>query len=67
MTEQTGQQERPKVWRMRARVFSRVVGYYAPLDNWHDAKKLEFEQRRVYDVPGTERLETMGAKEGRDA
>lgn len=44
-------------------VMSRVVGYISPVRNWHDAKKLEFEQRRTYDVPAAERLEQLGAKE----
>ena len=31
-------------------VYSRVVGYYRPVDNWNDGKKEEFKDRVVYDV-----------------
>lgn len=52
-----------KVRRVRAKVFSRVVGYYAPLDNWNDGKRQEFDERRTYDVPTAERLEQLGARQ----
>jgi ribonucleoside-triphosphate reductase len=36
--------------RIHCLVYSRVVGYIRPLDLWHAAKQLEFEERQVYDV-----------------
>lgn len=31
-------------------VFSRVVGYHRPVQNWNLGKKEEFKQRKEYDV-----------------
>ncbi len=31
-------------------VYSRVVGYIRPIDNWNVAKKEEFEQRKTYKI-----------------
>lgn len=30
-------------------VYSRVVGYYRPVQNWNVGKKQEFKERRYYD------------------
>ena len=49
--------------RIKARVFSRVVGYYAPVDNWNKGKRQEWAERRTYDVPTTGTLEKMGQQE----
>ena len=32
-------------------VFSRVVGYYRPLDQWHKGKQAEFNDRVYFKVP----------------
>jgi hypothetical protein len=34
-------------------VYSRVVGYYRPVQNWNSGKKLEFSQRKLHTLPGT--------------
>ena len=31
-------------------VYSRITGYYRPVQNWNDGKAQEFKQRRVYDI-----------------
>lgn len=31
-------------------VYSRVVGYFRPVNNWNDGKKTEYDDRKVYDV-----------------
>ena len=31
-------------------VYSRITGYYRPVQNWNDGKTSEFKQRKVYDV-----------------
>jgi len=31
-------------------VYSRVVGYYRPTQNWNEGKKEEFSHRKVYAV-----------------
>ncbi len=37
-------------------VWSRITGYYRPIQNWNDGKVQEFKDRKVYD-PGTSTLE----------
>ena len=34
----------------RTEVYSRITGYYRPVQNWNDGKVQEFKDRRVYDV-----------------
>ncbi len=31
-------------------VYSRITGYYRPVQNWNDGKRAEFAQRKVYDI-----------------
>lgn len=31
-------------------VYSRITGYYRPIQNWNDGKKQEFEDRKEYKV-----------------
>ncbi len=31
-------------------VYSRITGYYRPVQNWNDGKRAEFSQRKVYDI-----------------
>ena len=31
-------------------VYSRITGYYRPIQNWNDGKRKEFEDRKVYDI-----------------
>ena len=31
-------------------VYSRITGYYRPIQNWNDGKRAEFADRKVYDV-----------------
>ena len=32
-------------------VFSRIVGYIRPIQNWHQGKQQEFKDRKTYLVP----------------
>lgn len=32
-------------------VYSRIVGYLRPVQNWNEAKRQEFDDRRVFRVP----------------
>ncbi|MDD3831879.1 MAG: ribonucleoside triphosphate reductase [Clostridia bacterium] len=34
----------------KTEVYSRITGYYRPVQNWNDGKREEFEHRRVYTV-----------------
>ncbi|NGX63059.1 MAG: Anaerobic ribonucleoside-triphosphate reductase [Candidatus Anoxychlamydiales bacterium] len=38
-------------------VYSRVVGYYRPVDQWNDGKRAEFDIREEYDCPSLKTLE----------
>lgn len=33
-----------------AEVYSRITGYYRPVQNWNDGKRAEFDDRKVYDI-----------------
>ena len=43
----------------KTEVYSRITGYYRPVQNWNDGKSQEFKDRRVYDI-GTSRLSHVG-------
>ncbi len=48
-------------------VYSRITGYYRPVQNWNDGKAQEFRDRKVYDIENSrmthaERTECCGAK-----
>ncbi len=34
----------------KTEVYSRITGYYRPVQNWNDGKSQEFKDRRVYDI-----------------
>ena len=34
---------------VKCEVYSRVVGYYRPVQNWNDGKKQEFKERIEYE------------------
>ena len=34
----------------KAEVYSRITGYYRPVQNWNDGKTQEFKDRKVYDI-----------------
>ena len=40
-------------------IYSRITGYYRPVQNWNDGKAQEFKDRRVYDI-GRSRLTHTG-------
>jgi len=35
----------------KTEVYSRITGYYRPVQNWNDGKLQEFEDRKEYDIP----------------
>ena len=41
----------------KTEVYSRITGYYRPVQNWNDGKSQEYKERKVYDV-------TKGAPKG---
>ena len=46
----------------KAEVYSRITGYYRPVQNWNDGKAQEFKDRRTYDI-GASKLTHCGVKE----
>ncbi len=42
-------------------VYSRITGYYRPVQNWNDGKLQEFHERKVYDIAHSH-LRTPGAE-----
>ncbi|MBP3437351.1 MAG: ribonucleoside triphosphate reductase [Clostridia bacterium] len=37
----------------KTEVYSRITGYYRPVQNWNDGKSQEYKDRRVYDIAGS--------------
>ncbi len=38
------------VFHPRTEIYSRVVGYYRPVNNWHQGKAAEWKQRKTFDI-----------------
>ena len=34
----------------KTEVYSRITGYYRPVQNWNDGKRAEYKERKVYDI-----------------
>lgn len=47
----------------RTEVYSRITGYYRPVQNWNDGKTQEFKDRKVYNI-GASRLKKSHAAAG---
>ena len=45
----------------KAEVYSRITGYYHPVQNWNDGKAQEFKDRRTYDI-GASKLTHSGVR-----
>jgi len=43
-------EEIEKVFAVKAEVYSRVVGYYRPVQDWNEGKREEFRERRYLRV-----------------
>ena len=48
----SGEQYECPVCHSKTEVYSRITGYYRPVQNWNDGKAQEFKQRKVYDAAG---------------
>jgi anaerobic ribonucleoside-triphosphate reductase len=44
-----------KVKAIRTEVYSRIVGYYRPVQNWNKGKREEFAQREYVDLSDAEK------------
>ena len=48
-------------------VYSRVVGYLTPVSQWNIGKKVEWDERKTYHVPGSgDREQVPGVRTGSD-
>ncbi|MBI2122005.1 MAG: hypothetical protein HYT98_02680 [Candidatus Sungbacteria bacterium] len=48
--------------RQRCEVYSRVVGYYRPVEQWNEGKQAEFVERKEYDVRCAAEKNEVGAQ-----
>jgi len=46
----SGEQFKCPICGKTAEVYSRITGYYRPVQNWNDGKSQEFKDRKVYDI-----------------
>ncbi|MBQ9414689.1 MAG: ribonucleoside triphosphate reductase, partial [Clostridia bacterium] len=46
----TGEQATCPICGQKTEVYSRITGYYRPVQNWNDGKAQEYKDRRVYDI-----------------
>lgn len=46
-----------QVKKVPCEVYSRVVGYLRPVQDWHQSKQQEFAERKVYRVPAASELD----------
>ena len=46
----------------KAEVYSRITGYYRPVQNWNDGKSQEYKNRTVYDITHS-KLKTCGCSQ----
>jgi len=49
----------------KTEVYSRITGYYRPVQNWNDGKAQEYKDRRVYDIANS-RLTHTGVLESEE-
>ena len=49
----------------KTEVYSRITGYYRPVQNWNDGKTQEFKDRKLYDIPNSKfhkKMQTVTAE-----
>jgi anaerobic ribonucleoside-triphosphate reductase len=54
-TESILQNKNPNRREIPVEVYSRVVGYYRPVNQWNKGKQEEFEERKEYSIESIER------------
>lgn len=57
-----GEQFKCPVCGGKTEVYSRITGYYRPVQNWNDGKAQEFKDRKVYDVKNSKLHAKSAAK-----
>lgn len=56
-----GEQESCPTCHRSTEIYSRITGYYRPVQNWNDGKSQEFKDRKVYNI-ATSRMTHTGVK-----
>ncbi len=44
-------------------VYSRVVGYYRPVSNWNEGKKVEFNERKTVNLNSFNKMRRFGRED----
>ena len=44
----------------KTEIYSRITGYYRPVNNWNDGKSQEFKERKTYDISKSQFTQTSG-------
>ena len=52
-------EEKRKLRKVKCLVFSRVVGFYTPVQNWNTGKQQEWKDRVTYDQPTPDQLNAL--------
>lgn len=55
-----GEQSECPICGQKAEVYSRITGYYRPVQNWNDGKVQEYKERKLYDVLGNSTFKWEG-------
>ena len=55
----TGEQAICPICGQKTEIYSRITGYYRPIQNWNDGKAQEYKDRKVYDI-GRSKLSHTG-------
>jgi ribonucleoside-triphosphate reductase len=46
----------------KAEVYSRITGYYRPVQNWNDGKSQEYKNRKIYDIGHSRNMDAVKVK-----
>ena len=57
MTEMRPEEAQVQKRRVPCEVYSRIVGYLRPVQNWHQGKRQEFGERKTFKVLERENVE----------
>lgn len=57
-----GEQYECPVCREKTEVYSRITGYYRPVQNWNDGKTQEFKQRKNYQISAASNIQPAAGK-----
>ncbi len=47
--------DKKTVYKIPTEIYSRVVGYYRPVQNWNKGKQQEFSERQYFTIPGAKK------------